>query len=354
MRIISRSGIQPAIIHSIVWLLIFSFPLIFYSNQNSGKQVDFYHLVYPFIQAVIIFYLNYSLLADRFYFRRKYFTFILINLAIVLLFRFDWMLINLFDSYSTVDTRSKTADISGGIDRLKSPVFIIQTVFMVFLPAILALVLKSVLNRGREEVDKRETENKNLQAELQQLKYQLHPHFFFNSLNNIYALIDLSPSRAQEAIHSLGKMMRYMLHETNLEKVSLKNEIDFLKKYIQLMEIRKKADVKVECSFPRLSEKDYLIAPLLLIPLIENLYKHGVSIVSPLLLQFEISVRNRQLHFKSTNPVFRENVQQMHQSGIGVENLRKRLQLIYPGKHFFQCIQKDGIFITELNIQLDE
>lgn len=171
-----------------------------------------------------------------------------------------------------------------------------------------------------------------LQSELKHLKYQLQPHFFFNSLNNIYAMVDISPENAKKAIHNLSKMMRYFLYETNEEKVPLTKEIQFLLKYIDLMKLRFSNNTLVQTSFEE-DLPEIEIAPLLFIAIVENAFKHGVSATQPSTITFGLEIENDLIKFTSVNKNFPKTDEDKSGSGIGLENLKKRLELIYPNVH---------------------
>ena len=141
-------------------------------------------------------------------------------------------------------------------------------------PLLFSIAIKTTQRWVKAENERKEAANFKLKSELQHLHYQLQPHFFFNSLNNIYAMVDISPEQAKTSIHSLSKLMRYMLYETNEETIAISKEIDFMKKYIDLMKLRVSDKTVVKYNFPK-EETVIKIAPLLIISLIENAFKHG-------------------------------------------------------------------------------
>lgn len=141
----------------------------------------------------------------------------------------------------------------------------------------LSVAIKMTGNWYRTEAEKQEIEKERTQAELKNLKSQLNPHFLFNTLNNIYALIQLNPPQAQYAVHSLSHLLRYVLYDNNQNLISLDKEFAFMKNYIELMSLRLSSDqVKLNIDIPD-DGRGYMVAPLLFITLIENAFKHGVS-----------------------------------------------------------------------------
>nr|WP_294859610.1 histidine kinase [uncultured Fluviicola sp.] len=211
--------------------------------------------------------------------------------------------------------------------------FVLKDLFSLFIPIIFAIALRAMERWVKTEAEKKEIVNKNLESELEHLRYQLQPHFFFNSLNNIYSLIEISPTKAQDTILGLSKLMRYLLYETNHKQVDLAHEISFLTNYIKLMEIRLTDKTTTKYFFPKVDEKKYFIAPLLFIPMIENAYKHGVSATHLSQIYFSLELNEDYLLFICENTSFPKTESDFSGSGIGLDNLRKRLELLYPGRH---------------------
>ncbi|MGB5555242.1 MAG: histidine kinase, partial [Flavobacteriaceae bacterium] len=191
-------------------------------------------------------------------------------------------------------------------------------------PLLFSIAVKSTKRWVKTEAERKEAENVKLQSELQHLHYQLQPHFFFNSLNNIYSLVDSSPDQAKSSIHSLSKLMRYMLYETNMELVPLSKEIDFMKKYIDLMKLRVSDKTMVNYSFPS-EETPIRIAPLLFISLIENAFKHGVSATKTSQIDITMTCYDGTIKFSVENTNFPKKTEDKSGSGIGLQNLEKRL-----------------------------
>jgi len=211
--------------------------------------------------------------------------------------------------------------------------FYIDIVSM-FLPIAVAIALKASERWKRMERQHAESENAKLNSELQHLKYQIQPHFFFNSLNNIYSLVDSSPEKAKETIHSLSKLMRYLLYETNVDKVPLSSEIAFMARYIELMKLRTSAHTEVKYTFPT-AASHIMVAPLLFISLIENSFKHGILPKGTSKLEFTMKIEDRKVIFTTRNPYFPKPEGDLSGSAIGLDNIRKRLEILYPGRNVF-------------------
>lgn len=194
------------------------------------------------------------------------------------------------------------------------------------------------------------------QAELNFLKSQLHPHFLFNSLNNLYAFaLDNSP-RTPEIILGLSNILRYMLYECNAEKVPLKKDLDILHDYIKLEQLR--YEERLELNFNIKGDVNgQQIAPLLMLPLVENAFKHGAGeTIGVPWINIDVLVNDRELTFKVSNskPDCNTADSRRHFSKIGLSNVQKRLVLLYPARHRFNIYNEEELFITELKLELYE
>ena len=184
------------------------------------------------------------------------------------------------------------------------------------------------------------------------LKSQLNPHFLFNTLNNIYSLIAINQDKAQYAVHDLSRMLRHVLYENNQHFVSVDKEFEFMKSYIELMSLRLPKSTRLEVSIPERGNRA-MIAPLLFIPLIENAFKHGVSSTQESFINIKLELQeNNRLNCLVENSNYPKKDNDRSGSGIGLTNLKRRLELLYPGKYIFKAETLNNRFITELLIQL--
>lgn len=184
-------------------------------------------------------------------------------------------------------------------------------------------------------------------AELALLRSQINPHFFFNTLNNLYSLVVQQSDKAPDVILKLSDMMRYTIYEGNKETVPLKEEIEYLQGYIDLHKIRYQKEVDIRFEFS--GNPDSEIAPLLFIILLENAFKHGVeSLREGAFIHASLTEDKGKISFKITNNF--EEQEGVGQEGIGIKNLKKRLELLYPGRHTFTITKEAGIFSIILQI----
>jgi len=339
------------ILHGLIWAALLSIPYLFNANGVPRLMVVVKRSWLPIGFSAIIFYLNYFLLVDRLLFRKKMWLFIGSNAVLVM--AIYWLNIYVKDLFPPTNNVS-LMDVAS-LNRLARirELARYSSVVSFVLSVVLCVALKMTGRWMKIEAEKDKSEKMRLEAELIHLRYQLQPHFFFNSLNNIYALIDKSPDVAKNAVHGLAKLMRYLLYETNNEKMSLATEIDFLIKYIQLMELRLTKNIMVEYDFPE-DGANYQVAPLLFIPLLENAFKHGISPSGNAALFFKMEVNKHQLVFTTGNPNVPVDNTDQSGSGIGLDNLRKRLDLIYPDHYRFSSEVANNRYTTTLVINFTD
>ncbi|MFI2742171.1 sensor histidine kinase [Zhouia sp. PK063] len=335
-------------IHVMIWAMLFTLPYLLISGQEKTIYPIIEHNWIPLCFYAVIFYLNYFYLIAHVMFNRKLGWFILVNLSFI--FLLIWAnhelrayLVDNFDVFK----RPKDANHPG--PPIKFFIYVETISFLI--PLVFAIAIKVLERWFKTENERKEAANIKLQAELQHLKYQLQPHFFFNSLNNIYSLVDISPEQAKETIHSLSKLMRYLLYETNTAQVSLQKEIEFMEKYIELMKLRFSNKTQVYYSFPEHVQK-VKVSPLMFISLIENAFKHGVSAKEESMISFDMKVTNNTITFISENKNLPKTETDKSGSGIGVQNLQKRLELLYFNKYEFNCGVYNEIFKATLILEI--
>lgn len=339
-----KRKIAEVFIHILVWIFLFSFPLLFSTNEMPRSSSVFFRAWMPIFFSAIIFYINYFFLIDSLLNKKNLLWFIVAN---VLLFAISIYAIDLLR-----ELLSPPREGRGSFRESKYYIYVtMRQVFSFALTVGVSFAIKSITKWRQSEIERRNLENENLKSELRTLKYQIQPHFFLNTLNNIYALTDISTDRAKEAIHSLGKLMRYLLYDTNTEQVSLQKEIDFMEKYIQLMKMRLRADVKVDYIFP-IGYEQTMVAPLLMIPLVENAFKHGISASNPSFIRIELQAKEEVLVFKVENSNFPKDESDQGGSGIGLDNLKRRLKLLYGEHHEFDYGVQERVYKSQLKLYI--
>lgn len=225
--------------------------------------------------------------------------------------------------------------------RVPMPLLLDLVIAALMLGFDLAIVL---FTRYQEEQEKaRRLEAAHLRHELEHLKAQINPHFFMNMLNNIHGMVEMDPARAQVMIMELSKLMRYVLYEGAKPRTPLYKETDFIASYVELMRKRYSSrKVRIGLELPEGSREHVLLPPLLFISIIENAFKHGISYQSPSFVEIRLRVEKGKLRLDCVNSIHRRPPKDGHEGGMGLANLRQRLQLLYGDGFTLDIAEKDG------------
>ncbi len=217
---------------------------------------------------------------------------------------------------------------------------ILGRVFIQLLVITIAVGLRSIMRA-----------NESMTAELTWLKHQLNPHFLFNTLNNISSLTQIDPDKAQESIGQLSDLLRYALYDSEAERVPLESEVEFMDNYIDLMALRcnELTTVTKELEAP---QGHVEVAPLLFISLVENAFKHGVNARYPSFVRVSMRYQDGQLLFRCQNSLFEKQGSDHIGSGIGLENMKRRLELLYPGRYTYKQQADDGTYTVEISLKV--
>lgn len=190
-----------------------------------------------------------------------------------------------------------------------------------------------------------------LERQLQYLKYQVNPHFFMNTLNNIHALVDIDPERAKTSIVELSKLMRYVLYEGNNKLTSLSREVQFLRNYVQLMSMRYTGNVSISLDVPEVLP-DSMLPPLLLVIFVENAFKHGISYRTKSFVEISLQPHGDRLLFSCRNSRPEIKHDENMKGGVGLSNVRRRLDLLFPDDYTLDIKETDGTYTVKLEIPL--
>lgn len=347
ISLFNKQKIVPEIaIHVMVWLFILGFPFLFLDHRNS--TADMWKMFIRFSEMpcylMAIFYLNYLWLIPSFLFKGKTRQFLLWNFSFILLL--SLMLHYLPWHEGMGKPPYEKGDMKHPPHKMRPPmwIFFVRDFITLAVAAGASTTIRMSARWRSAEMARREAEKSKSEAELKNLKNQLSPHFLLNTLNNIYALIVFDAEKAQEAVLDLSKLLRYVLYENPNNYVPLYKEVNFIQNYIDLMRIRLSDNVTVETEFDSSPKSTTPIAPLLFISLIENAFKHGTSPDTPSYIHIRLE-ENRQgvvtcFIENSNHP---KNKNDKSGSGIGLEQVRTRLELLYPGAYQWKYgISKEG------------
>ena len=206
--------------------------------------------------------------------------------------------------------------------------------------------------RSQEDADiLSQIEKHALERQLQYLKYQVNPHFFMNTLNNIHALVDIDPERAKASIVELSKLMRYVLYEGNNRLTPLSREVQFLRNYVQLMSMRYTGNVSISLDVPEVLP-DSMLPPLLLVIFVENAFKHGISYRTKSFVEISLQPHGDRLLFSCRNSRPEIKHDENMKGGVGLSNVRRRLDLLFPADYTLDIKETEDIYTVKLEIPL--
>ncbi|MES1221687.1 MAG: histidine kinase [Bacteroidota bacterium] len=331
-------------IHILVWA-VFGLAIFYYQPVISDFEIPYEFWIKQTIELfllIIIFYLNLLVLVPRFLLRNHavYYFVIVIGIVTAVLFTNR----SLDRAYAESQGRrmfsateqSRRRNVPGPpiiIPGGRGGLGITLTVTITSLVIGISTAIAAIQKWQKDNQERKELEKDKVTSELSFLKAQINPHFFFNTLNNIYALTEVDPKVAGEAIHQLSKMMRYLIYDTQQGENMLSQEIAFVKNYISLMKLRLTDVVKINTATPA-HLQDMPLAPMILLPFVENAFKHGVSATQQSYIDILISQKDKVLDVKVNNSIMKDNSVSLDtNSGIGLVNTRRRLDLLYPGKY---------------------
>lgn len=315
-------------------LAFWSFFILLFWQQNQDATTQEYVAWFIVLGvAASVVYVNLYLLLPKYFFKRKYLVY---SLFIVSTIGFGAFILRLI--------------LPSANAHFNLPLF--QHFINIFFIVVITSSFKFYREYARKQELLVKAENKQLKAELNLLKAQVHPHFLFNTLNNLYGLITQNQNQqASDVTLKLSDLMRYLLESSKTDLINLNKEIQFIDDYLSLEKIRlsQKTDIKFKVSG---NYKELFLAPLLFIPLVENAFKHGLNTFSTdSFAHFYLSIQGNELFFESINSVGK-SPKNSEKSGTGLENLKKRLQLIYPQKHQLDIEKTSNQFKVILHIKL--
>ncbi len=333
------------------WGVILAITLFWSLSSRDGVIDSFGLLVFGanILALVIIYIVNYLFIIPSYLFsnkRRRFFVANLVLIILLLLFSYG---INRSDIFDTLRPENLPA-------RMHRPtlIFLLRDTisYVLMIGLVTALRLSERLQRSEEAL--KEAESARIRAELANLRSQINPHFLLNTLNNIYALIAIDADKAQKTIKELSNLLRYVLYDNLNDRVSLTGEIEFLKTYIELMSIRLPLKMSVKTDFVAPDGSATMIAPLIFISLIENAFKHSVDSSGQgfIDIYFEDNVERGEvtLSIKNSNHAKRDEDKSGH--GIGLDQVKRRLELLYPARYEWRVEADDETYSSTLILKV--
>ncbi len=325
---------RTTLIHLLCWGLVLAFPLFLYRQNDTMTDMLRHYLrsLGGTLSWLTIFYLNYIYLVPKLLFENKRKRFVLYNVIaiFVLVAAMTWwwhLMGNLFP-----DSRPKPPILNAPPRWTR----FVQMSFMLILVVGLSVAIRMSQRWHKLQEAKNEAERIRTDAELKNLRNQLNPHFLLNTLNNIYALIAFDPDKAQVAVGELSKLLRHALYDNQKHFVPLYKEVEFIENYIDLMKMRVTNNVKINTNIDIDEDDSTPIAPLIFISLIENAFKHGISQAGDGEIDITITNSDNKITCEIVNTNHPKRDNDKSGSGIGLEQVAKRLELMYPDHYTWE------------------
>jgi two-component system LytT family sensor kinase len=347
--------------HVIAWACFFTVPYLVFFPRLREFNISNHMLVtiiFNNVFLVLFYYLNTMLLIPKFLAKEKWLWYVLSIAGCLLFFLYvPRQIAFLFyePEYGNPNNREFIRNpafqgksrFTGGRRRPVADPYNTVIFLLVFTFGTAVSVIQRWL---KTEQNRKETENEKLNTELSFLKSQVNPHFFFNTLNNIYSLAVVRSEKTAPAVMKLSSIMRYILTETQRDMVPLNNEVDFIHNFIDLQQVRLTDKVQVHFSAEG-NTTTLLVAPLLFIPFVENAFKYGVSTKESSSIDITIRTEGTKILFTAVNYIVPSENNLMENTGIGINNVKRRLELMYPDRHKLTTTQKDNYYTVQLEIE---
>ena len=336
--------------HILFWVAYWVSTSLIYGSFEEDYAASFEWELLYIPGKILATYFTLYVVLPRFFLTKKYalsvFAFLLTIIATAILQRaLDYSIIYpLYEHYDWME------------DPFWYPAKIFKSAIGVYPVVALAAFIKLAKHWYSQEKEARELNSQKLEAELNFLKAQIHPHFLFNTLNNLYALTLKKSDASPEIVLKLSDLLSYMLYECNSRLVSLNKELSLIENYISLEKIRYGDRLKVRYTTSGV-EKENLLPPMLLLPFVENAFKHGTSeILEDAWVNINIDITDTQLLFdiENSNGHKQESDEQDYQKGIGLNNVKRRLELLYENGYTLNISDSDTSYHVHLVINLDQ
>ena len=354
-----KKRIVTVVAHIAAWACFFSLPyLVFFPRMLDADFTMSDHMIASIVCnnlfLVFFYYLNTLVLIPRLLMKEKWLIYVVSAIVFLVLYLYlPKYIATLFappelrNFANNAGNSSKMRPRGGGPGRRS---FIDFYNIALFLLVYTVGTCISVIQRWlKTEENRKETESEKIQTELSFLKSQINPHFFFNTLNNIYSLAIVRSEKTAPAVMKLSSIMRYILTETTQHQVALQNEVDFIKNFIELQQVRLTEKTTLTFSAEgNIEEK--MVAPLVFIPFVENAFKYGISTKSNTNIEISIHATTDKIVFNSANFIVASENNMMENTGIGIKNVKRRLDLMYPGKYTLTHTIEENIYHVHLEI----
>jgi two-component system LytT family sensor kinase len=328
-----RSVYYSPLIHISIWSLLLIVPTVVLWNQTwLGLPLSFFLITT--LYHIGLFYFNTYLLYPRLLTKKWWWLYIICLVAIVMLSYHTKVYLLELDPHFLLTKYNQRA------------------IFFSLFPILFAsIIFRLISDRMRFERLEKEARAQRLDAELKFLRSQVNPHFLFNMMTNMVSLARQKSDLLEPSLIKLSDLLRYMLYDSAGEKIALHDEIENIENYVALQQLRFGDDVQVDLEVKN-DCPECLIEPMLLIPFIENAFKHGIGMVENPYIKIQLMIKGHLLEFNVTNKFSTANLSKDKNSGIGLANVKNRLKLLYAGKYDLQITDRNNLFAVALTLDM--
>ncbi|MGZ3845680.1 MAG: sensor histidine kinase [Flavisolibacter sp.] len=342
-NVVKRKEPPRLLVHILAWAVVFLLPFIFTSayydeadHERNGHTAFLYLDTVTKLFWVGLFYLNAEQIVPRVFYRKQYLLFIVVHLLL-----FTVIMLLHGSLFALMINHQPFNFFKSASHNMVSFLFTV----------VVSTAYKTITDKTKEDAVASQKQQEQLKTELSFLRSQISPHFLFNVLNNMVAFVRMKSDELEPTILKLSSLMQYMLYETDEDKVLLRSEVEYLQNYIDLQKQRcsPKLDLRVQFD---VKENWHSIEPMLLIPFIENAFKHGNGLVAYPVIEVNLKADNNELSFTVKNNYTATDKAKDKTSGIGLANVKRRLALLYGDKQQLTIKDEDGWFFVSLQIRL--
>ena len=332
--------------HLLYWCVTIGFFTLFWGSEKNSYGVVFFNELLMLPPKLLAVYTLLLVLVPQFLFKKRVLLFTILTLAVMVVCG----IILLFDQYLvTKYVLNLYVESPVYLNRFKALSAMVDINTVLIIPLVIKIVEHGYRNLQRSEL----LEKEKLETELKYLKAQIHPHFFFNTLNNLYSLVLRKSDKAPDVVLMLSELMRYVLYDSNVPKVSLEKELKHIGNYINLEKLRlpQNAEIRFEVTGNTLA---MAIEPMLLTPIIENCFKHvNTTSDSKCWIHISINVEHSQLLLIAENSMDEQpDTAEEQRQGVGLRNVERRLELLYPNRYELKAISDGFSYLCKLKLQL--
>lgn len=346
--------ILSILLNVILWIIVGM--LIYYFTLSPHPLEGKIRAIKIMLVLLGVYYLNYYYILPKYLFKRRFVAYgAVLCLMLLLVYAFNYGVESeLYHRFYLQQYQHSQADLLHQHPPRTAFFINFGTILMSIVSIAVSTSIRGTQAWFKKENELKEIENKKLSAELSYLKAQINPHFFFNTLNGIYALARKKSDQTPEVIMMLSTMMRYIIYEASAPQVKLKKELEHIANFLEMQKLRLSDSVKINFNVLG-SPANLMIEPLLFSALVENAFKHGIDNTQKSSIEVKMQIQPDEIHFYVFNPMVAKKSQDgSEDDGIGIHNVKKRLDLLYPGRHTIEVIEEDTQYKVELILTIGE